>query len=65
MTFKMRRKREEEIYGTLVRNSADGIYVVSRGGFEYVNPAFEKLVGYSAEEIYSPGFDLIGPGPPG
>jgi PAS domain S-box-containing protein/putative nucleotidyltransferase with HDIG domain len=60
MTFKMRRKREEEIYGTLFRNSADGIYVVSRGGFEYVNPAFERLVGYSAKEIYGPGFDLLG-----
>lgn len=60
MTFKMRRKREEEIYGALVRNSADGIYVVSRGGFEYVNPAFERLVGYSTEEIYGPGFDFLG-----
>lgn len=60
MTFKMRRKREEEIYGALVRNSADGIYVVSRGGFEYVNPAFERLVGASAEEIYGPGFDFLG-----
>jgi PAS domain S-box-containing protein/putative nucleotidyltransferase with HDIG domain len=60
MTFKMRRKREEEIYGTLVRDSADAIYIVSRGGFEYVNPAFERLVGYSAKEICGPGFDLLG-----
>jgi len=60
MTFKMRRKREEEIYGALVRNSADGIYVVSRGGFKYVNPAFERLVGASTEEIYDPGFDFLG-----
>jgi len=60
MTFKTRRKREEEIYGTLVRNSADAIYVVSRGGFEYVNPAFERLVGYSAKELCGPGFDLLG-----
>jgi PAS domain S-box-containing protein/putative nucleotidyltransferase with HDIG domain len=58
MMFKLRRKREEEIFGTLIRDSADAIYVVSRGGFVYVNPAFERLVGYSAEEIYGPGFDL-------
>ena len=45
MTFKIRRKKEEEIYGTLVRNSADGIYIASQGGFEYINPAFESLVG--------------------
>jgi len=59
MTFKIRRKKEEEIYGTLVRNSADGIYIASQGGFEYINPAFESLVGYSAEEIQSPGFNLL------
>ena len=60
MTFKMRRKVEEETYGALVRNSSDGIYIVSRGALEYVNPAFEKLVGYSAEEICTPGFDHRG-----
>ena len=60
MTLKLRRKRKEEIFGTLVRDSADGIYVVSRGVFEYVNPAFEKLVGASAEEICGPGFDMLG-----
>jgi len=59
MTSKLLRKRKEEIFGTLIRDSADGIYVVSRGVFEYVNPAFEKLVGASAKEICGPGFDML------
>ena len=59
MTFKLRPKREKELYGALVKSSADGIYVISRGRFEYVNPAFERLVGYSEEEIRGPGFDLL------
>jgi PAS domain S-box-containing protein/putative nucleotidyltransferase with HDIG domain len=59
MTSKLLRKRKEKIFGTLIRDSADGIYVVSRGVFEYVNPAFEKLVGASAEEICGPGFDML------
>jgi PAS domain S-box-containing protein/putative nucleotidyltransferase with HDIG domain len=59
MTSKLLRKRKEKIFGTLIRDSADGIYVVSWGVFEYVNPAFEKLVGASAEEICGPGFDML------
>jgi len=59
MTSKLLRKRKEKIFGTLIRDSADGIYVVSWGIFEYVNPAFEKLVGASAEEICGPGFDML------
>ncbi|TRZ88426.1 PAS domain S-box protein, partial [bacterium] len=59
MTSKLLRKRKENIFGALIRDSADGIYVVSRGVFEYVNSAFEKLVGASAEEICDPGFDML------
>jgi len=59
MTSKLLRKRKEDIFGALIRDSADGIYVVSRGVFEYVNSAFEKLVGASAEEICDPGFDML------
>ena len=59
MTSKLLRNRKEKIFGALIRDSADGIYVVSRGVFEYVNPAFEKLVGASAKEICGPGFDML------
>ncbi|HHD82847.1 MAG TPA: PAS domain S-box protein [Bacteroidetes bacterium] len=40
-------------YRTLVENVMDGIYIISLKGFEYVNPAFEQILGYKAKEIYN------------
>ena len=59
MTFKMLRKRGDEFFSTLITNSTDAIYIISLQGIEYVNPAFEALVGRPAEEICEPGFDLL------
>ncbi|HEX2695904.1 MAG TPA: PAS domain S-box protein, partial [Acidobacteriota bacterium] len=59
MTFKMLRKRGEEIFSALIANSTDGIYIISLQGIEYVNPAFEALAGRTAEEICGPGFDFM------
>ena len=33
-------------YRTLVENGMDGIYIINTKGFEYVNPAFEQILGY-------------------
>jgi len=51
-------KESEEKFRGLVENAQDAIYVITPEGFEYVNPAFEKLTGYSSEEIYSRGFSF-------
>jgi PAS domain S-box-containing protein/putative nucleotidyltransferase with HDIG domain len=59
MTLKMLRKRGDEMFSALIANSADGIYIISLQGIEYVNPAFEALVGRTAEEICGPGFDFL------
>ncbi len=59
MTFKMLRKRGDEMFSALIANSTDGIYIISLGGIEYVNPAFEALVDRPAEEICSRGFDFM------
>jgi PAS domain S-box-containing protein/putative nucleotidyltransferase with HDIG domain len=59
MTFNMLRKKSEELSSTLIANSTDGIYVISLRGIEYVNPAFEALVGRTAEELCAPGFDFL------
>ncbi len=59
MTFKMLRKRGDEMFSALIANSTDGIYIISLQGIEYANPAFEALVGRTAGEICAHGFDLL------
>ena len=51
-------KESEERFRSLVENAQDAIYIITPAGFEYVNPAFEELTGYSSEEIYSKDFDF-------
>jgi PAS domain S-box-containing protein len=48
-----------EILKAIIENTNDSIYVVSSRGFEFVNPAFEKLTGYSEKEILSPAFNFL------
>jgi len=53
----------EEKYKTLVETSSDMIFTVDlKGNFLFTNQAFEKSLGYSAEEIQRiNGFDLVHP----
>lgn len=51
-------RKSEKQFRTLIENANDAIYLITPEGFEYVNPAFEKLVGYSKEEIFSDQFDF-------
>ncbi len=56
--------KSEEKYRVLVENAMDGIYIISPDGFEYVNPAFEKIFGYKEKEVCNNEFnffDLIHP----
>jgi len=53
-------KVSEEKYRTLAENAMIAIYIIStKSGFEYINPAFEKIFGYKSEEIYHKGFSLL------
>lgn len=45
-------------YRTLVENGMDGIYIINIEGFEYVNPAFEQILGYKTKELYNKDFKL-------
>lgn len=50
-------------FRTLVENSKDGIYILARDhvgneNFAYVNESFQSMVGFSEEEILSPGFSV-------
>ncbi len=57
-------RQSEEKYRLLAENAMDGIYIISTAGFEYVNPAFEKIFGYKEKEVCNRKFnffDLIHP----
>ena len=49
---------DEHIYHTLVEHTLDAIYVITPSGFEYVNPAFEDITGYAADEVCTEDFDF-------
>jgi PAS domain S-box-containing protein len=59
------RKRAENIlsesekkFRSLVENANDAIYIITPEGFQYVNPAFERLTGYLSVEICEKAFDF-------
>ena len=55
-------RESEEKYRMLVENSQDGICITQDGDFKFVNQAMCKMLGYTAEEIYSmPGVEIITP----
>jgi len=45
------RKNMEELYTKMVQNSPIGIYIAQNGRFRFVNPQFQKITGYSEEEL--------------
>lgn len=51
-------KESEEKYSNVVENANDAIYIITLEGFEYVNPAFEELTGYTSKEICSEKFNF-------
>jgi PAS domain S-box-containing protein len=44
------------IYETIVEMAYEGIFIYQGGRFHYVNPAFERMLGYSFEELEEMGF---------
>ncbi len=51
-------RMSEERYRTLVENAFDAIYLLRGKHYEYVNPRFCQLTGYSYDELTSPEFDF-------
>ncbi|MEX0982760.1 MAG: response regulator [Bacteroidales bacterium] len=51
-------KKSEEKYRLLIDSSIDAIYLLYNRKFEFINKAFEKLFGYTYEEVNQPGFDF-------
>lgn len=45
-------KESEERYRRVLENVHDAIYITTPDGFQYANPAFERLTGYKGKELY-------------
>lgn len=52
-------RESEQHFRTLVEQSSDAIYVLQDDRLALVNSAWERLFGYSAEEVFSAGFDYL------
>ncbi len=48
----------EKKFRSLVENANDAIYIITHEGFQYVNPAFEDLTGYTSNEVCEKTFDF-------
>jgi PAS domain S-box-containing protein len=46
------------LYRALIENAFDAIYLMKGRHYEYVNPRFCELTGYTYEELTSPDFDF-------
>jgi PAS domain S-box-containing protein len=46
-----KRKQAEELFKTLANSSPVGIYIVQDGKFQLANPQFQKLTGYTEDEL--------------
>ncbi len=51
-------RQSEQRYKMLVENAFDAIYLIRNYNFEYINKRYEKLTGYSSEEVLAPDFDI-------
>jgi PAS domain S-box-containing protein len=48
-----KRKQMEDLFKTVTNSSPVGIYIFQSGKFQMANPHFQKLTGYTAEELTS------------
>lgn len=42
---------KEELFNALCNNSPTGVYIVQDGRFQFVNPQYRRMTGYSEEEL--------------
>ena len=52
------KEKEEKLRKNLIDNTHDAIYIIAPYGFQYANPAFEKLTGWKNEELRNRKFNF-------
>jgi PAS domain S-box-containing protein len=52
-------RESEEMYRSLIENSSDAVYLIKDRKFEMVNNEFERMFGYSFEEVSHPEFSFM------
>lgn len=55
--FAAEKQESEERYRMLVENAFDAIYLMKENHYEYVNPRFCEITGYTSEELTALDFD--------
>ena len=50
---------QEQCYRSLIETSIDAIYVLQDRHLVLINPAWQKLFGYTSEEAYAEDFDIM------
>jgi PAS domain S-box-containing protein len=58
LVAKERAEQSETKFRNLVESAFDGIYLIEGRGFNYVNPRFTEITGYTFEELTSEKFDF-------
>ena len=58
-SMQRRLHEREEMYRNLIQNSKDAIYLLHNRRFELINPEFERMLGYTYDEVKQYEFDLI------
>lgn len=53
------KNNKKEIIKAIIDNTRESIYVTSSRGFEFINPAFERITGFSEKEIFSNSFNFL------
>ena len=51
-------KESDERFHRLIENAHDAVYIIAPYGFQYANPAFEKLTGWKKEELRNSKFNF-------